>query len=153
MAHVLIFLFFLSFLFFVPVWNPEKKFAVMWRKYHRVFRKTLSFVSLVRHITLIYKAKLISPRPKISRKDQKGERKEKEREREKSEEEGSEKNILNNLLRIFIESLKLDLCWNKVHKRSKSNDVFSLSISPFKNKYQKREIILLTNYSLSHRHL
>lgn len=75
--------FFCLFFFFVPVWNPEKKFAVMWRKYHRVFRKTLSFVSLVRHITLIYKAKLISPRPKISRKDQKGERKEKERERER----------------------------------------------------------------------
>jgi len=85
MAHVLIFLFFLS-----PSGIPEKKFAVMCRKYHRVFRKTLSFVSLMKHITFIYKVKLISTGSKISRKDLKKKTGEREREREREEKSENE---------------------------------------------------------------
>jgi len=52
----------------------------MCRKYHRVSRKTLSFISLMKHITFIYKVKLILTGPKIARKDLK---KTEERERGK----------------------------------------------------------------------
>lgn len=79
----------------------------MRRKYHRVCRKALLFVSLVRYITFIYKVKLISTGQKISRKDQKGARKEKERERQGRE---TEKSFLMNYYVIFIKILKVDLC-------------------------------------------
>lgn len=87
---------------------PRKKFAVMCRKYHRVSRKALLFLSLVRHITL-YKAKLISTGPKISRikKGKRGRRGKEEEERKKN---------LDKLPCIFIKLSKLDLYRNKIHR-------------------------------------